>query len=307
MIELRLLQAATTVADERNVTRAAERLSLTQPALSKQLGELEERVGFALFERTSQRFAITAAGEIFVQHARNALIEIERAVHDGRAAALGSEDVLCIAKSPYVDPYFISMIGVVRLPLHPKLELRFSSHFSSDSLRMLRSGEVDMAVTAGLNDQSGLTSIKLSEDAFFVALPSSHPLCEKRELQLSDLHNHRRALFERHVNPFIYDKIQQLLKDDGIHPSETQHVQQAEEAAALLIQRGSLALLTKTGAWRISDGRISIRPLNDQRLIIKTYLSSRLDEQSRLVADFTRAFMRKLTPPPEQARLALAV
>ena len=68
-----ILQAATTVADERNVTRAAERLGLTQPALSKQLAELEDRVGFVLFERSSQRFAVTAAGAAFVEHARIAL------------------------------------------------------------------------------------------------------------------------------------------------------------------------------------------------------------------------------------------
>lgn len=89
MLELRLLQAATTVADERNVTRAADRLSLTQPALRKQIAELEERVGFVLFERTSQRFSITPAGAAFVEHAKIALVEIERAVHSGRAAALG--------------------------------------------------------------------------------------------------------------------------------------------------------------------------------------------------------------------------
>ena len=123
MIDLRLLQAATTVADERNVTRAAERLGLTQPALSKQLAELEERVGFLLIERSSQRFAITPAGAAFVAHARIALAEIERAVHSGRAASLGTDDVLCIAKSPYIDPYFVSVMGSLRLPLYPKLQL----------------------------------------------------------------------------------------------------------------------------------------------------------------------------------------
>ena len=73
MIDLRLLQAAVTVAEERSVTRAAERLGLTQPALSKQLADLEDRVDFVLFERNSQKFAVTEAGANFTGHARAAL------------------------------------------------------------------------------------------------------------------------------------------------------------------------------------------------------------------------------------------
>lgn len=306
MIEIRLLQAAVTVEEERNVTRAADRLGLTQPALSKQLAELEERVGFVLFERSSQRFEVTEPGAAFLEHARIALAEIERAVHAGRTASHGADSVLCIAKSPYVDPYFVSMMRSVRLPLHPTLELRFSSHFSNEALRMLRAGEADLALTCGLGDLKGVSSMKLAEDHLYVAIPADDSLRSKRDLRLADLHGRRWALFERHVNPSVYDKVRQLLADDGIHPAETQHIQQAEEAAALVMQRESIALLTKNGAWRISDDSITIRPLADQRLILKTYLSARLSEQSRLVADFTKAVNRRLAPRPEQLSLAQA-
>lgn len=114
MIDLRLLQAAVTVAEERSVTRAAERLGLTPPALSKQLADLEDRVGFVLFERSSQRFAVTEAGANFIEHARVALAEAGRAVQTGREASLGLESVICVAKSPYIDPYFITAMRTVR-------------------------------------------------------------------------------------------------------------------------------------------------------------------------------------------------
>ena len=83
MIDIRLLQAAVAVAEERGVTRGAERLGLTQPALSKQLAELRDRIGFVLFEGKGRRFTITDAGAHFVEHARVALAEIERAIHSG--------------------------------------------------------------------------------------------------------------------------------------------------------------------------------------------------------------------------------
>ena len=300
MIEIRLLQAAVTVEEERNVTRAADRLGLTQPALSKQLAELEERVGFVLFERSSQRFEVTEGGASFVEHARTALAEVERAVHAGRAASLGTDSILCIVKSPYVDPYFISVMRTVRLPLHPQLELRFSSHFSNEALRLLRAGEADLAITCGLSEMRGASSTVLTQDPFFVALPAGDMLRGRRDLELTDLDGRRWVLLERTVNPAIYDKLRQTLVQEGIHPTEIQHVQQAEEAAALVMQRDSVALLTKCCAWRVADDAIIIRPLNDARFIIKTYLSARLAEESRLVSDFTRALSRKLKPKAEQ-------
>ena len=306
MVDIRLLQAAIVVAEERSVTRAADRLGLTQPALSKQLAELEDRVGFVLFERSSQRFEITSGGASFVEHARIAIAEIERAVQSGRAAVVGHDDVLCIAKSPYVDPYFASVMRTVRLPLYPKLQLRFSSHFSADALRLLRSGDAEMALVTTLGEPSGFTSTKLAEEPLYAIFPTGDPLCLKRDLQLRDLHDRRCALFERQVNPSIYDKFQQLLAAEHIQLSEVQHVQQAEEAAVLVLQRGSIGLLTKTGAWRVSNTLISMRPLSDERLLLRTYLTARLDEDSRLIAEFTRAFAKRLAPVPEQTKLALA-
>ena len=306
MIELRLLQAAVTVEEERNVTRAADRLGLTQPALSKQLAELEERLGFVLFERSSQRFQVTEGGAAFVEHARIALAEVERAVQAGTAASHGSDSILCIVKSPIIDPYFVSMMGSIRLPLHPSMQVRFSSHFSSEALRRLRSGEAHLAVTSGLDDPKGVTSTKLGEDWLYAVLQSDDDLSNQEVIRLSDLHGRRLALLERNVNPPVYDRLRQIMLEDGVHPAEIQHVQQAEEAAALLIQRGCVSILTKTGAWRIMDDPITIWPVSDQRLVLKTYLSARLQEQSRLVSDFTRALKTRLQRRPEQLKLPRA-
>lgn len=305
MIDLRLLQAAVTVAQERSVTRAAERLGLTQPALSKQLADLEDRVGFVLFERSSQRFAVTEAGANFIEHARVALAEVGRAVQTGRAASLGAENIVCVAKSPYVDPYFVSVMRTIRLPLYPTMELRFSSHFSNEALRLLRSGDADLAITSGLNEQSGVSSNTIAVETLFVALSTTDPLSDKREIHLDDLHHRRLALLERNVNPSVYDRLQQVLASDAVHPTGMQHFQQAQEAAELILQTRCVALLTKTGAWRISDGLITLRPLIDDRLQICTFLSVRLEEESRLLSEFLRTFRKRLSARPRQTDLAL--
>jgi DNA-binding transcriptional LysR family regulator len=307
MIEIRHMQAAVAVADELNFSRAANRVGVTQPALSKQIAELEEHVGCSLFIRSSQNVEVTAAGAAFVEHARVALLSLERAVHSARAAALGSDTILMIGQSPNIDPYITSTMHSVRLPLFPNLELRFSSHYSSDALKLLRSGEIDLAVVIGIHEDASVSAMKISEEPFYVALPSSDPLSAKKELRVGDLADRRLALFERQVNPPVHDRFQKVLADDHVIPAEIQYFIQPEEAANLLLQRDSLALLLRMGAWRISDGSITIRPLRDERLLLRTYLAARSDDKSRLVSKFVQATVKRLSPHPRQAQLELAV
>jgi DNA-binding transcriptional LysR family regulator len=194
----------------------------------------------------------------------------------------------------------------VRLPLVPNLELRFSSHYSSDALKLLRSGEIDLAVVVGIHEDTGVTAVKISEEPFYVALLPSDPLSAKKELSVRDLANRRLALFERQVNPHVHDRVQKVLAEDNVIPAEIQYFIQPEEAANFLLQRDSLALLMRMGAWRISDGVITIRPLRDERLLLRTYLAARSDDKSRLVSKFVQATVKRLSPTPKQVRLELA-
>src|ERR1700678_1916588 len=100
-LEVRHLHAVIVLAEELNFTRAAERLHITQPALSKQITDLEAEHQFHLFTRDKRRIVqLTDAGRVFVQEARCALSHTERAVHLARAAHQGSETILTIGCSP---------------------------------------------------------------------------------------------------------------------------------------------------------------------------------------------------------------
>lgn len=174
-------------------------------------------------------------------------------------------------------------------------------------MRLLRSGEIDLAIAIGVKEEVGVSAVQLSEEPFYVALPSSDPLCMKRELAVQDLSTRKLALFERQVNPAVVDRLHKTFSEERVYPAEVQYFIQPEEAAALVLQRKSLVLLTKTAAWRLSDEIITIRPLKDDRLLLRTFLAARTDEQSRLVSEFVRATVRRLSLPLRQVPLALAV
>ena len=116
-IDFRLLQGAIAVAEELNMSRAAERLGITQPALTKRMHDLEQRLGVALFNRTNRGVELTDHCRAFIEDARLAVLHLERAVQRAKASATEVEDVLYVGRSPYINPYFVTVLNSARLAL----------------------------------------------------------------------------------------------------------------------------------------------------------------------------------------------
>jgi DNA-binding transcriptional LysR family regulator len=160
--EIRLLQAAIALAEELSFSRAAERLHLTQPALSKQIVELEGQLGFRLFERNHQIVELTDAGRVFVEEARQAVLHTERAVIFAKAAFNGADEILNIGKSSYIDPFLISTVLAVRLPLFPGMKTKLWSNYSHELAHQVVAGTLDLAIVTGIPETPRLSHLKLA-------------------------------------------------------------------------------------------------------------------------------------------------
>jgi DNA-binding transcriptional LysR family regulator len=146
--EVRLQLAAVTLAEELSFTRAAERLKITQPALSKQIVELEGRIGFAVFKRDQKRVQLTDAGQVFVKGCRDALAILEKSVRLARATHDEVQPVVTIGHGPYIDPSLVSALLSIHLPLYPNLRLRMESMFALELAHSLLPAELDLAIIA---------------------------------------------------------------------------------------------------------------------------------------------------------------
>lgn len=306
--EMRLLQAAIALAEELNFSRAADRLRFTQPALSKQIFELESQLGFRLFERNHQSVQLTDAGRAFVQEAREAVIHTERAIVLAKAAFNGADEVLNIGRSSSTDPFLITTLLSVRLPLYPGMRINFSSNFSNELARQVISGNLDLAIVTGVPDSPRLSPLLIAESVFYVAMPVSDELSHRRSVALNQMSQRNWVLFARHMSPYLYDEIQNIASEGDIRPSDTHHIMAAEEAIELILEHSGLAVLTRDEAWRIARDGITIRPLREDRLRLATNLVARADTKSRLVAEFVRATSKKLKSVrgATQQRLAFA-
>ena len=131
-IEIRLQVAALILAEELNFTRASRRLRITQPALSKQVFELESRLGFAVFSRGQKRVELTVAGQVFIRGCRDAHAIIERSIRLAKSTQDEVKPVVTVGHSPYVDPSLLASVLEIHLPLYPNLRLRIESMFASE-------------------------------------------------------------------------------------------------------------------------------------------------------------------------------
>lgn len=305
--DVRLLQAAITLAEELHFSRAAERLHIDQSTLSKRIQELENQLGVKLFKRDHQRVDLTESGSKFVEEARQAELHIERAVTSAKAASRGTDEVINIGKSPNTDPYLVSMILAIRLPLFPGLRIKLWSNYCHELAKEVAAGSLDLALTTGIPESAKLSFLRVAEAPFYIAMSSDDPLSGLKQVRLRDMRDRNWVMFSRHVNPHLYDTVQQQASSAGVGAADLHHVSSPEEAVPLILRDDGLAFLNRSGAWRIAQHGITMRPLAEDDLHLVTHLTVRSDSKSRLLSEFVKATARKLDSlrKPIQSELSL--
>lgn len=186
-IDLRHLRAFEAVAEELHFRRAAERLNLAQPALSRTIQQLEESVGEVLLLRSNRRVELTEAGRVFLAGSRTVFEHLESAVHDARKAGAGQIGQLRIGYTDFAVSGQLPPIldGFHRDYPQIRAELVFGS--TQQQLELLKGGSIEFAFITGPLLDPNIDSIEVQRDRFVAVLPQRHPLAEQSEVSLSDL------------------------------------------------------------------------------------------------------------------------
>ncbi|MQA87121.1 MAG: LysR family transcriptional regulator [Streptosporangiales bacterium] len=218
IVELRHLRYFVAVADELHFGRAAERLHIVQPALSKQISALEKDLGVQLFERTKRRVCLTEAGAIFLEEAREVLAQAGLAAERARSAARGQRGVLTIG---FITPALISVLPPA---------LRAYRQRYPDVRLVLRESPNRPAVQGVLDNQFHLAFIRLPiedtslccetvlEEPVVLAVPDDHELAEMEEIPLAALADEPFVMIPRSQEPVLYDYNVAMCLDAGFSP-----------------------------------------------------------------------------------------
>ncbi|MGW0565374.1 LysR substrate-binding domain-containing protein [Streptomyces sp. NPDC003016] len=250
-IELRHLRCFLAIAEESNVTRAAARLGLTQPSVSRTLASLEKRMGVRLVDRSTHHLALTAEGRAFRDKATVAVTAFDEALDAGR-----------LRRRPLRLGHAWSALGPYTTPLlrrwqreHPDTPLELLR--IDDRTAGLTRGEVDAAVLRGPVDTPGLVTELLFTEPRVAAVPSDDPLAARASLTLADLA----------AGPVVLNTVSGLTTPDlwpeEIRPTATVTVANTDDwLTAIAAGRGAGASVASTAQMHAHRG-VTYRPLSD--------------------------------------------
>jgi DNA-binding transcriptional LysR family regulator len=187
-MELRHLRYFIGVAEQENVSRAALKLHVSQPALSRQIHDLEEELGFLLFERSAKSVRLTEAGRAFLTEARAVLQRAEDAVKAARAIATGGRGELHVGYAPSLTARILPQTLRAFQAELPNVRVRLHDLSTEEMLAGLREGKLQIAFVVRLTPamMRGLHFEELARDSIFLAVAPRHPLARRRTVTLEE-------------------------------------------------------------------------------------------------------------------------
>jgi DNA-binding transcriptional LysR family regulator len=288
-VELRQLRYFVAVGEEQHYGRAALRLRVAQPALSRQIQNLEEEIGFKLFERLPRGVRITEAGKLFLEDARRLLQEINDASARAKRIASGQSGTLRIG---FVES--ISWQGIVPDSLRdfrehqPDVELQLKSLRSLDQFPAIHSGALDAGFALPIaNPNHGLAHFQLGVIREVLAAPIGHPLTKQKHIRLRDLVDTPFVQFPRWAIPNAYDRLMAACARGGLKAPRVVQETAVETMILSLVQCSvGVAFVSSAARWRCPPG-VTLLPVADLNLTFPFALMWRKDNNSPLLAKFT--------------------
>jgi DNA-binding transcriptional LysR family regulator len=288
-MELRQLRYFVAVGEEQHYGRAAQHLRVAQPALSRQIQNLEEEIGFKLFERLPRGVKITDAGKLLLDDARRMLQEVNDAIARAKRIAAGQSGTLRIG---FVES--ISWQGIVPDSLRdfrehqPDVELQLKSLRSLDQIAAIHSGSLDAGYALPMaNPDHGLAHFQMGIIKQVLAVPLGHPLTKQKHIRLRDLTDTPFIWFPRWAIPNAYDRLRAACARGGLKAPRIVQETAVETMILSLVQCSvGVAFISSAARWRCPPG-VTLLPVADLNVTFPFALMWRQDNNSPLLAKFT--------------------
>ena len=189
--DLQELQAFVAVAERASFRAAAEDLHLSQPALSRRIEKLEDLLGARLLERTTRRVALTNVGRVFLERARSAIDELERAVLSIGDLAAQRGGLVTVACVPSVAYYFLPSVIRAYTERFPRIRVRIIDETANTVLNSIVTGRADFGISFFGTQEPDVDFKAVLREDFVLAIRNDHPLARRRSISWEELSEER--------------------------------------------------------------------------------------------------------------------
>lgn len=250
-IELHQLRCFVAVAKELSFRRAAERLNMTQPPLSRQIRLLEHAVGCKLLERTNRSVALTPAGASLFASATDILQRTEHSIFKARQAERGEMGEVHIGVVPSAAIEVLPQVIYALQQELPAVSIKPVEMMSYEIIEGLRRGEIDFGLTRSDNLGKDMASIRVVSEPFILALPKSHRLTTQDKITLKDLEGEPYISYSQYRGG-VFRRIQQaLFAVTHFQPNIVQEITQTQTVLAMINQGIGLGLVPQSAQAQI--------------------------------------------------------
>lgn len=285
-MNFRTLKYFVVVAQELNIGRAATRLNISQPPLTRQIQQLEASLGVKLFNRSAKGVELTNSGELLLEEAQNILTLVEQAEERTKRADRGE-----------LGRLDVGIFGSAILDAIPKLLLAFRQAYpdvniilhalsKEDQIEALRQRRITVGFNRFVEDQPDIASEVILHEPIYAALPDNDPLVAQPTVTLLDLASRPFVLFPNAGRPNFIDRVLQWCQREGFSPRVVQEVGDAVAGIALVASGFGVCLVSES-ATTLMMPRIVYRPVVGQSdLKIDLSCLYRRNDQSPILQAF---------------------
>lgn len=282
-MELRQLRYFVAVAQEQNFTRAARRLNIAQPPLSRQIRQLEHETGVLLIERGLRPVRLTEAGKLFYDQAVQALDHVERMVEMTRRLAAAARPRIGIGfVSSTLYGYLPEVIRRYRVE-RPEVEISLLELTSLEQIPALKEGRIDVGFGRIPHGDPQVDRVLMRNEPLLAALPATHPLAVRADLRLADLAHLPLVVYPKAPRPSYADQVLALYRACSLRPPLVHEVKELQTALGLVAAESGVALVPASVA-RLRRDNVVYAPLDEPGAISPVIMSTRRDDPSPEIA-----------------------
>ena len=260
-MELRHLRYFVSVAEELHFRRAAEKLHIVQPALSKQISALEKELGVQLLERDRRHVTLTEAGQVFLEEALEVLAQADGAVNRARAVSRGEVGRLNIG---FIQPALADLLPRtlrVYRQHYPGVKLTIGESTSRTTIERIASRSMHFAFTRlPIEPRPDLCAEVISEEPVLLVVPQGHRLAARGSVTIADLAEEDLILIDRKVEPELHDYYVAACNTAGFSPRVAHEVNSTWVAIGLAAGGLGIAFAPASARLAAQHG-VAYRPI----------------------------------------------
>ncbi len=275
-MELRWVRTFVAVAQELNYGRAAEKLHVSQPAVSQQIFQLEKAVGVRLVDRTTRSVALTRAGEAFLPLSLEVLAKADEAVRAARNSERNDHGVVRIGFAGAMGSASVGAITRLVRSSYPGIELRFQAALgSAEVLDLVAAGGLDIGFTAGQRSVQGVRLRTIDDDSMGCLVPLDHPIALRDSVKLASLRDVGFVLLDPSLGLRLREEAIEACVDVGFRPRVVQDAPDSSTLFALVA--AGVGVSITAGRFAASAQGTAFVPFSDVTRRLRTVVAWRED------------------------------